>query len=144
MAGKGNTWAADVLALLFQAVTAANIAENASSSPITNIYVSLHTADPGPGGNQNSNETNYTSYARVGVVRTTSGWSLSSETMSNVAAITFPAATGGSSTVTYVGIGTLASGAGLLLYSGALTASVNISNGVQPQFGIGALTVTES
>jgi hypothetical protein len=144
MAGKSNTWSADVLELLFQATTAANIAENASSSPITNIYISLHTADPGPGGNQSTSETAYTSYARVAVVRTSSGWSLAGETMSNMAAITFPNCTGGTSTVAYVGIGTAVSGAGVLLYSGALTSSVAISNGIQVSFAIGNLTITES
>lgn len=144
MAGKGNTYSADLLKLLFQAVAIANIADNAATSPLTNIYVSLHTADPGPAGDQTTSEATYTGYGRVAVVRTSSGWSISSQTISNVAAITFGACTAGSNTITHVGIGTLTSGAGKLLYSGALSASLAVSNGITPSFAIGALTVTES
>ncbi len=143
MAGKGNTYAADVLAVVFQAVAKSTLFQN-GTAPITNIFISLHTADPGPSGDQTTSEATYTSYARVGVVRTSSGWSLSSETISNVAAINFPACTGGSNTITFVGIGTTTSGADELLYSGALTASLAVSNGITPSFAIGALTVTES
>ena len=144
MAGeKGNSWSASLLKLLFQAVAAANIADNAAASPLTNLYVSLHTADPTAGGLQTSSEAAYTGYARVPVARTSSGWSISAETISNVGAITFPACTGGSETETWFGIGTSASGAGELLYAGPLGASLAVSNGITPSFAAGALTVTE-
>lgn len=144
MAGeKGNTWSQNLLRLLFQAVPIANVADNAASAPLTNLYVSLHTADPTAGGNQQSNEATYTSYTRVAVVRTTSGWTLSGETISNVAAVTFPSCSGGSETETYFGVGTAAAGAGILLYTGPLTAPVSVSNGVIPSFAIGALTTAE-
>lgn len=144
MAGKGNNNAINFLKLLFQAVNWANVADNTATSPLTNLYVSLHTADPGPTGDQTTNESAYTSYGRVAVARTSGGWSITAETISNVAAINFPACTGGTSTVTHVGIGTLTSGAGVLLYSGALTSSLAVSNGITPSFAIGQLTVTES
>lgn len=143
MAGKGNNNDIGILKLIFQAVSFANIADNTATSPITNLYVSLHTADPGPTGDQTTSEATYTSYARVAVVRTSSGWAISAETISNVAAINFPACTGGSNTLTFAGIGTVTSGAGVLLYSGALSASLAVSNGITPSFAIGALTVTE-
>ncbi len=41
------------------------IADNAATSPITNLYVSLHTGDPGEAGDQTTSEAAYTSYARV-------------------------------------------------------------------------------
>ncbi len=44
---KGNTFENDLLKLIFNATAIANIADNAGSSPLTNLYVSLHTADPG-------------------------------------------------------------------------------------------------
>lgn len=62
----------------------------------------------------------------------------------NAAAITFPKATGGSETATHFGIGTSASGAGILLIRKALTSNLAISNNVQPQFAAEALTVTPS
>ena len=145
MAGeKGNLNSQLFLASVFQAVFTAigNILANAAS-PITNIYVSLHTADPTAAGNQTSSEAAYTSYARVAVARTTGGWSLSGQTISNVAAINFPACTGGSETETFVGVGTASSGTGALLWAGPLTASLAVSNGITPSFAIGALTVTE-
>lgn len=43
MAGKGNTTDANLLKLLFQAVAIANLADNAASSPLANLFVSLHT-----------------------------------------------------------------------------------------------------
>ena len=36
---------------------------------ITNLYVSLHTADPGEAGDQTTSEATYTGYARIAVVR---------------------------------------------------------------------------
>lgn len=144
MAGKGNTFDQDFLKLIFQATPIANIADNAATSPITNIFVSLHTADPGPAGNQTTNEATYTGYARIAVARTSGGWSLSSQTISNVADVLFATCTGGANTITFVGIGTLTSGTGKLLYSGALTASLAVSNGIAPDFAAGTLTITES
>lgn len=62
---KGNTFENDWLLLIFNATAIANIADNAASAPLTNLYVSLHTADPGEAGDQTTNEAAYTSYARV-------------------------------------------------------------------------------
>lgn len=129
---KGNAWSADILGLLFNATPVANIAINATSSPLTNLYVSLHTASPGATGNQTTSEAAYTSYARVAVARTTGGWALSGETVTPIANISFPTATGGSETETFFGIGTASSGAGVLLYSGTISPSIVVSNGVTP------------
>jgi hypothetical protein len=38
---------------------------------------------------------------------------------------------------------TTVSGAGQVLYSAALTSSLAVSSGIQPQFAPGALTITE-
>ena len=143
--GKGNTNSINFLQGLFQATFSeiSSIFAN-SGSPLTNLYVSLHTANPGATGNQTTSEAAYTSYARQAVSRDSSGWSISSETISNVAAVTFPTATGGSESETYAGIGTLSTGSGNLLYFGALTSPLAVSSGITPSFAIGALTVTES
>ena len=68
-----TTWANDLLKLLFQAVLLANIADNAATSPLTLLYISLHTADPGAAGAQNTSEAAYTGYARVAVARSATG-----------------------------------------------------------------------
>ena len=122
-----------ILKLILNATNWANIADNTATSPITNIYVSLHTADP-TAGNQTTSEVTYTSYARVAVARTTGGWTAATVGSSSpVAAITFPAGTGGSGTATFMGIGTLASGAGVLLGAGAISPSIVTGNGITPQ-----------
>lgn len=140
---KSNSLENSFLALLFNATLFANVAINATSSPITNIYVSLHTADPGEGGDQTTNEATYTSYARVAVARTSGGWTVTGNAVTNAAAIVFPECTGGSNTCTHFGVGSAVSGAGVLFYSGALTASLAVSTGIEPQFAAGDLDITE-
>ncbi len=112
------------------------------SSVAGSFYISLHTADPGETGDQTTSEAGYTSYARVAVARSGAGWTVSGNTVSNAALVTFPACTGSSSTCTYFGIGSAATLAGHLFFSGALTASLAVSNGITPSFAIGALTCT--
>jgi hypothetical protein len=142
--GKSTTFDNDLLKLIFNATAIANIADNAATSPLTNLYVALHTADPGAGGTQSTSECTYTSYARVAVARTTGGWTASSAaSTSPVAAITFPAGTGGSGTATYFSVGVASSGATKILYSGAISPSIVTGNGVTPQLTT-ASTITEA
>jgi hypothetical protein len=144
MAAKGNTFSADFLKLIFNATAIANLADNAASSPLTDLYVSLHTADPGASGNQTTNETAYTSYARVAVSRDSSGWTVSGESVSPAANIVFTAPTGADGdTITHIGIGTASSGTGKLLYSGPLSPNIIITNSVPPTIGTGS-TVSEA
>lgn len=144
MAGeKGNTNSINFLKLVFQAVAWANVADNAASAPLTNLYVSLHTADPTAAGSQTSSEAAYTGYTRVAVVRTAGGWSISAETITNVGAITFPASTSGPESETWVGVGSAINGAGVLFWAGPLTATLVVNNGITPSFAAGALTITE-
>lgn len=140
-----NAAEANLLNLLFLNIDWANIGDAGglqNSATAGSFYVSLHSADPGESGTQSTNEVAYTSYARVAVARAGGGWTLTSQTISNTALVQFPQCTGSTATASYFGIGTDASGAGNLLMSGALTSSLSISNGIQPQFAAGALTVT--
>lgn len=135
----------DLLALIFNATTWNLIAENDSTSPATSLYLSLHTADPGVGGSQLTNETAYTNYARVAVLRTTGGWDIPAGGVTqNAALVQFAQCGVTGSTVTHVAIGTASSGAGTVLYAGALNSSLAVANLIQPQFAAGALTVTEA
>ena len=140
---KGNTFENDFLLLLFNATAIANIADNASASPLTSLYVSLHTGDPGEAGNQTTNECAYTSYARVAVARSGSGWTVTGNAVVNAALVQFPQCTGSSETATHFAIGTAASSTGKILFKGALSASLAISSGIQPQFGAGTLSGSE-
>jgi hypothetical protein len=141
---KSTTTCNNILKLIFNATAWANMADNAASSPYTNLYLSLHTADPGTGNSQLTNETSYTNYTRIAVLRTTAGWTVSTNTAVNAALAQFPQCGATGATITYVAIGTNLSGAGNVLYSGALTSSLTVSNGIQPQFNASALTVTET
>jgi hypothetical protein len=143
---KSTATCNSILALIFNATAWADIAENDGSSPLGNLYVSLHTGDPGVGGSQLTNEgTIYTNYTRIAVVRTTSGWDVpSSGATANAALIQFPQCGASGATVTHVAIGTASSGAGTVLYAGALTSPLAVANGIQPQFAAGALDVTET
>lgn len=131
----GNTTENDICSLLFKS-TALSWDAN------TDLYVSLHTADPGEGGSQTTSEATYTSYARVTVARSAVGWTVTNNVAENAALVQFPQATGGSNTITYVAIGTAFSGAGQIICSGALSSSLAVSSGIQPQFSAGALTFT--
>jgi hypothetical protein len=110
-----------LLALLFNATNWANVADNTATSPLTNLYVSLHNADPGEAGSQTTSETAYTNYARQAVARTSGGWTVSGTDPTqvvNAGVITFPTCGVTGDTITHWGIGTLVSGAGVLLASG--------------------------
>jgi hypothetical protein len=131
----GNTTENDIALLLFNATT---LSWNANG----NLFVSLHTADPGEAGSQTTSECAYGSYARVSVVRTNVGWTVSSNTATNASLIQFPQCTSGSETVTHVAIGTVTSGAGQIICKGALSASLAVSSGIQPQFSAGELDFT--
>lgn len=104
-------------------------------------YVALYTADPGEAGTAVTNEATYTSYARVAITKATA-WTDNGSTFNNASLIQFPQCSGGTNTITYFGIVTTASGAGQLLASGALSSSLSVSSGIQPQFAANALSVT--
>jgi hypothetical protein len=133
---KSNALENDLLALVF----------NATALPGAyggNLYVSLHTGDPGEAGDQTTNEATYTSYARVTVSRDSAGWTVTGNTAVNTAAITFPQCTGGTNTITHWAVGTASSGTGRLLYKGSLTASLAVSNLITPQLLATTLQIQE-
>lgn len=140
-----NAFENAILLLLFNNTDFANIGDAAglqNSATAGSLYVSLHTSDPGEAGSQTTNETSYTNYARVAVARSGAGWTVSGNAVSNAAAVTFPACGTTGATLTHFGIGTDSSGAGTLLFSAALTASLAVSSGITPSFAIGQLSVT--
>jgi hypothetical protein len=130
--GFGTTFANDILKLILQATAIANLADNAAASPNTNLYAALHTSSPS-GGNQTTSEATYTSYARVTIARSGSGFTVSGATGAFAATCSFPAGTGGSGTATHFSVGTAASGTGKILYWGTVTPNIVTGNGVTPQ-----------
>ena len=140
---KSNTFETDILALLFNATPIANVADNAATSPLTSLFVALHTADPGEAGVQNTTEAAYTGYARVAVARTSGGWTVAAGSVSPNANIDFGQCTASpGAAITHASIGAAASGATKIFYKGALSASITMSIGTIPRLATGS-TITE-
>lgn len=126
--------------LFFNNTAWANVGDASGLQPSAtagSFYISLHTSSPGVSGNQTTNESAYTNYARVAVARSGAGWTISGLNTSNAAAITFATCGVTGSTVTHFGVGSASSGAGNLFFFGALSASKAIANGDTPSFAIG-------
>lgn len=143
---KSNTFENDLLLLVFNNTDIALIGDAAglqNSATAGSLYVSLHTADPGEAGDQTTNETAYTNYARVAVARSGAGWTVTGNAVANAALVQFAQCGVTGATLTHFGVGAESSGAGKLLYSGALTSSLAVSSGIQPQFAAGDLDITE-
>jgi hypothetical protein len=143
MAAKGSNYAAALLNLIFNGGSITSVAINATSAPITSIFVALHTADPSPGNDQTLHECTYTGYGRVAVARTSGGWLLTGASISPVNPITFGTCSAGSQTATFWSVGFATSGVGYIFYSGPISPTIAISAGVTPQLTT-ASTVTES
>lgn len=142
---KTNTWETGLLSLLFENTTFSGVGDATGlpgAATAGSLYFSLHTSDPGEAGDQTTNEIAYTSYARVAVARSSSGWTVSGNAVAVDADVTFPAGTGGSGTATHWGLGTASSGAGKLLYKGAISPNIVCGSGVTPQLTAGTV-VTE-
>jgi len=143
---KSNDFETDLLLLIFNNIDIANLGDAAglqNSVAAGSLFVALHTADPGEAGNQSTSEATYTGYARVAVARTAGGWTVAGNGVTNAAAVAFGLCTAGSSTCTYFSVGYQTSGATKMCYSGALGASLAVSNGITPSFAIGQLSITE-
>ncbi len=80
---------------------------NFTAGSVTSLTIALHTADPGIGGSQSTNEASYTSYARQSVSRTSGNWPFTSPNIfENGVTITFPTNTGTAQTVSWASVGT--------------------------------------
>lgn len=130
---KSNATENDVVAFIFNAT--------AFPSYGSNLQVNLHIADPGEAGTATTSPPTHTGYVAVAVPRDGSGWTVSGNQASNTAEITFPECTGGSDAITHASVSVVATGQ--ILYSGALTAPINISNLITPRFPVGTLVMQE-
>ena len=119
--------------LFFNATTWDGVAENDTTSPVTNWALSLHTSSAGDAGNQQTNEIGYTSYARITKARTSGGFTVSAGVTTLASNGDFPAGTGGSGTASHMGLGTLTTGTGTLYLHGAISPSIVCGDGVTPR-----------
>jgi hypothetical protein len=146
---KSTSVCNSILALIYNATAWADIAENDGSGPISNVYVRLHTGDPGVGGLQTTNEVAYDGYNSLQVVRSTSGWEIPVNGETSNAALAQFVACGELTTIpvsiSHVSIGKAAyPSAGLVFHAGALAVPRNVSAGIQPQFAENALVIRET
>lgn len=103
-------------------------------------YLALFTADPGEAASLAA-EANYTGYARVALTKA-SAWTDGGSTFTNAALIQFGACTAGTNAVTHFAVVDTSSGAVSMMVSGALSATLNVSAGIQPQFSAGAIAIS--
>jgi hypothetical protein len=130
--------------LIFQNIDWANVGDAAglqNSAAAGSFFVSLHTASPGVGGTQATNEVAYTGYARIAVARSAAGWTIAGLNISNAALLTFGSCTAlPGAPVLFCGLGSAASGAGNLQFFGSVP-SYQPAIGNAPEFAIGAFDV---
>jgi hypothetical protein len=106
--------------------------------PLTsNVFVSLHLADP---GNTGANEVVGGAYARQGPVPFTNA-GFNPTVASNNAILTYPVATANYGTINFFGLWTAASG-GNFLGSGPVGFPIPINQGDSARFYANTLTVT--
>lgn len=132
---KSNTTENDVLKAVLQGT-------DPSWRAGASLYLALYTADPDETGTAVTNETAYTNYARQTITKATA-WADGGSSFTNADLIQFPQCGASGATLTHVALVTTASGAGQIIYSGALNSPLAVANLIQPQFAIGALTITE-
>lgn len=124
---KPNAFENALLLLIFNNTNIANIGDATGlrgSVGAGSLYLALHTADPGEAGDQTTNEVAYTGYARVAVARSGAGFVVTGNQVSPAANVDFGSCTAAPATYTHWSIGTLASGAGMILYKGVIGANL--------------------
>lgn len=129
-----NSSESALLALILHGTAWAGIAQN-HATPITNLHLALHTADPGEAGDQTTSEAAYVNYARVAVPRSTAGFTVPTNGVSSLAAdVNFPTGGSGSTgTGTHASLGTAATGTGQIIMKGPLATAITFGNNVRPQ-----------
>jgi len=134
--GIHDTFENDLMKLIFNATAIANIADNAATSPLTNLFISLMTgAAPADAATADASEVTYTSYNRSTTARTSGGFTVTANSVSPVANIDFVTGTGGAGTVTYCALTVIVTpaNASKVLFSGTVTPNIVCGNGVTPR-----------
>lgn len=141
---KGTNVCNNFLALLYNGTTWANVAINATASPITDIYMALANVTGAPGDTMSTSETAYTNYVRQTIVRSTLGFTApSGAATSNAAAVNYPQCGVTGDTIVAAKLGK-AAGASDVFHYGDLNSPVAVSNNIRLTFDIGDITITEA
>lgn len=130
-----------LLQLVLANVAFANVGDAGGLLPSAtagNLYLSLHTADPGELGDQTTNEITYTGYARKSISRAPATWTFDASGFASLAADqAFPASTSNGGTAKFWGIGTSSTGAGQLLFKMPLQPWIQVPSGATPELPAG-------
>lgn len=140
-----NSFETALLGLIMTNVAATNVGDAGGLLPSASagvFWISL-TVSPGhtEAGDQTTNETAYTNYARQDEARNVTQWTVTGDTADNDNAIGFPTCGVTGATLFGFGLGSSTSGVGNLFIIGDLTATLAVSSGVTPSFAAGALDV---
>jgi hypothetical protein len=103
-------------------------------------YLALFTLDPGETASL-VNEATYTGYARVPLTKA-SAWTGTSSPFTNTNLIQFGQCTAGTNTISHFAVVDTASGAVAMMISGALSSTLAVSSGIQPQFAASSLSIS--
>lgn len=145
MAGsKKDNFENALLLLIFNNTTISGIGSDGMRGATTagSLYIALYTANPTD--SSAGTEAAYTNYARVAVARSSAGWTVSGNAVSNAAAVNFPNCGATGATITGMAIckgGT--TGVDDAIYWASLTTSKTVANGDTISFAIGDIDVTE-
>lgn len=146
VASKGNTTENSLLLLIFNNTNFADVGDATGlrgSSTAGNLYVALHTGDPGEAGTATTSEAAYTGYARVAVARSGAGWTVTGNSVSPAANVDFGECTAScSATLTHFSVTLASSGGSVILYKGAITPNISLATGVIPRVK-STTTITE-
>lgn len=141
---KSNLHETAILKLVFQNIAHANIGNASGLQPsgaAGSFYIAIFTASPTDA--DSGTEANYTSYARIAVARSAAGFTITGDTLTNAAVITFPTSTGGTNIITHFGVYTALTSGDLISW-GALTVSKTINTSDTPKIEIGNLQIVEA
>lgn len=145
--GKSDVFENDLLKLIFNNTAITNVGDAGGilgSAGAGSLWWALYTADPTEEGTAVTNETAYTNYLRVIAARSSGGFTVTNNSVSPPANVDFAecGATPGAP-LTHFGIVSTSTGAGKLLYAGALTPNITMATGVIPRIKTTS-TITEN
>ena len=128
-----NAFANDLLRLVFHGATIDGLAADITGG-LGQLYISLHTEDPGAAGTQETSEVDYEGYTRIAIPRTADGFTIDGTVMNPTEAWEFGEMTAGDpQTATYMAIGTDETGPGKILFRAAMQPTIALAEGVTPR-----------
>ena len=145
MSSISNTFANELANLLFNNTDIADIGDAGgiqNSVTVGSLFLHLHIADPGDAGNSSTSEATYGSYSAVAVNRTAGGWTVAGRLATNTADIVFPTRSDvGTEIQTHWSIAKEISGTSVIVFKGALSTSLTVTQNIAPRITAGSLDI---